>query len=335
MENNITILTAFIAGLLSFLSPCVLPLLSTYLVFISGNNIQGLAQDKRFFSKNQRRLIADTLCFIFGFSCVFVVLSILLYGFFIFMSGINTILNIISGSIVIILGLNIIFNFIPFLKYSTEETCATCTPKHTILSTSENSVLHPTKRPKGFLGSFLVGLAFGAGWTPCVGAFLGSILLLAGQSGKMALSALYLVVYSVGLGLPFLIAAFFWGTFLEFIAKIKRMMTAIKIISAVFLIGMGLLMLFGRFFYLNSFFLKTGYVITEWAQSGAASVKIIPACVFLFFAILIATVRIAQKKLFSTTIIISIICIALAVLNGLGVISVADLLVKWFALSSI
>jgi cytochrome c-type biogenesis protein len=99
-----------------------------------------------------------------------------------------------------------------------------------------------------------------------VGTFLGSILLLTGQSGKMALSAVYLIAYSAGLGLPFLIAAFFWGKLLGVMAKIARGMTAIRIISGIFLIAVGLLMISGRFFYLNSFFQKTGYALSQWAE---------------------------------------------------------------------
>ncbi|GHV75117.1 cytochrome C biogenesis protein CcdA [Spirochaetia bacterium] len=254
-----SIITAFIAGLLSFLSPCVLPLLSTYLVFISGNHA-GEALVRR------RTLIVDTLFFILGFTLVFVAISLLLYGFIIVIGGFTKTLGIIAGSIVCILGVNFLFNFIPFLKYSREETCDTCTPKHSILASTDASILHPAKRPKGILGPFLVGIAFGAGWTPCVGTFLGSILLLAGQSGTMALSALYLAVYSAGLGLPFLLAAFFWGKLLGGIARIKRAMTAIRIISGIFLIAVGLLMIFGRFFYLNAFFQKTGYALSQWTQ---------------------------------------------------------------------
>jgi cytochrome c-type biogenesis protein len=116
------------------------------------------------------------------------------------------------------------------------------------------------------VGPFLVGIAFGAGWTPCVGTFLGSILLLASQSGKMALSAVYLAAYSAGLGLPFLLAAFFWGKLLGLIAHITRAMTAIRIISGIFLIAVGLLMIFGRFFYLNAFFQKAGYNLSQWTE---------------------------------------------------------------------
>jgi cytochrome c-type biogenesis protein len=269
MGNNLSIFTAFIAGLLSFLSPCVLPLLSTYLVFISGNHAGDELLDNeniKVFSKSQRRLIVDTLFFILGFSVVFIVISLLLYGFVVMIGGFTKTLGIIAGSIICILGLNIIFDFIPFLKYSQEETCATCTPKHSILASTDTSILHPVRRPKGILGPFLVGVAFGAGWTPCVGTFLGSILLLASQSGKMALSAVFLVAYSAGLGLPFLIATFFWGKLLRVVAKIRQAMTAIRIISGIFLIAVGLLMIFGRFFYLNSFFQKTGYNLVKWSQ---------------------------------------------------------------------
>jgi cytochrome c-type biogenesis protein len=269
MDSNLASLSigaAFIAGLLSFLSPCVLPLLSTYLVFISGNH----AGEEL---PGRRRLIVDTLFFILGFTLVFVVISLLLYGFIVVIGGFTKTLGIIAGSIVCILGVNFIFNFLPFLTYSREETCATCTPKHSILANTGTSILHPAKRPGGIVGPFLVGIAFGAGWTPCVGTFLGSILLLASQSGKMALSAVYLVAYSAGLGLPFLCAAFFWGKLLGGIAKIARAMTAIRIISGIFLIAVGLLMIFGRFFYLNAFFQKTGYALSQWAQDKSFVVQ--------------------------------------------------------------
>ena len=251
MEQNISLAAAFVAGLLSFVSPCVLPLLSSYLLFISGNKMNMHAPDgekKSFFSKDSREIVISTFFFVLGFSCVFIILSVVLSSLFFFLGGIQKILNIIAGCIVVILGANILFNFIPFLKYDdSSDRCETCMPRHSILSAKCNSIVHPSRRPHGVPGSFLAGLAFGAGWTPCVGAFLGSILLMASQSGQMINSVIYLAVYSAGLALPFLIASFFWGVLIDYISKIRRILPVVRIVSGVFLIAVGVLMLSGRF----------------------------------------------------------------------------------------
>ncbi|GHV64291.1 hypothetical protein AGMMS49587_16380 [Spirochaetia bacterium] len=170
--GQLSIFLAFAAGLLSFLSPCVLPIIPSYLCIIGGV---------------RSHLVAGTVSFILGFSAVFIVLSILLSTTLFLLGGISRYITIAAGIIVIILGLNVIFDFLSFLNYEKR--------------------FHLNKRPRGIAGTFLAGAAFGAGWTPCVGPILGSILLLAGQSGKTATAALYLAVYSAGLGLPFLLAA--------------------------------------------------------------------------------------------------------------------------------
>jgi cytochrome c-type biogenesis protein len=270
MDSNVSILTAFIAGLLSFVSPCVLPLLSSYLFFISGINaeevddtaignnlIQG-GKKKTLFSKATVNVLVSTLFFILGFTVVFIALSVVLYGFIFFLGGVNRIINIVAGSIVIVLGFNVLFNFIPFLKYDdASDRCLTCMPKHSFLSAREGSLLHPASRPRGCLGgcrgAFLVGLAFGAGWTPCVGAILGSILLMASQSDTMGLSVLYLAVYSAGLGVPFLVTAFFWSALIRRLNQFKKAMPVIKIISGVFLIAIGVMMAAGRLAVFNAF----------------------------------------------------------------------------------
>jgi cytochrome c-type biogenesis protein len=249
MDSKLSVLTAFAAGVLSFASPCVLPLLSSYLFFISGlkaGEEEGGASFK---------IIVSTLFFIAGFSLVFITLSVLVYSFMFFLGGANRIVNIIAGSVVIIMGFNILFNFIPFLKYDDSgDRCADCTPEHSALAAREGSVLHPASRPGGFLGSFLFGLAFGAGWTPCVGVFLGSVLLMAGQSETVGLSVFYLALYSAGLGLPFLVTGFFWSAALRHLHKFRRFMPALKISSGVFLILIGLVMAAGRLTVLNAFF---------------------------------------------------------------------------------
>jgi len=262
MGSSVSVVGAFIAGILSFVSPCVLPLLSSYLFFISGTNADAEDGNTKLFSKYTANIVVSTLFFILGFSVVFIALSVLLYGVFFFLGGFNQVLQIIAGSVVIVLGFNVIFNFIPFLKYDDSgDRCMTCTPEHSVLASREGSILHPASRPKGGLGSFLVGLAFGAGWTPCVGVFLGSILLLAGQSETIGLSILYLAVYSAGLGLPFLVVSVFWGALIKRLHHLSRAMPVIKVVSGVFLIAVGTLMAFGRLAALNAFLQRAGLVI--------------------------------------------------------------------------
>jgi cytochrome c-type biogenesis protein len=258
MDGRVSVLGAFAAGILSFLSPCVLPLLSSYLFFISGIDAGEAGEDPdavKLFSRHRLKIIISTLFFIAGFSVVFTALSVLVYSFVFFLGGAGGIVNIIAGSLVVILGFNILFNFIPFLKYDDSgNRCATCTPEHSILAAGEGSVLHPASRRGGFLGSFLFGLAFGAGWTPCVGVFLGSVLLMAGQSETAGLAVFYLAVYSAGLGLPFLLAAFFWSALLRRLHKFARLMPAVKTVSGIFLILIGLAMASGRLAALNALF---------------------------------------------------------------------------------
>jgi cytochrome c-type biogenesis protein len=277
MDSKIPALTAFAAGILSFVSPCVLPLLSSYLFFISGLNAEealenpkienpeienpGVENPKnenpdavKLFSRYRLKIIISTLFFIAGFSVVFTALSVLVYSFVFFLGGAGRIVNIIAGSLVSILGFNILFNFIPFLKYDDSgDRCATCTPEHSILALGEGSILHPANR-RGNLGSFLFGLAFGAGWTPCVGVFLGSVLLMAGQSETVGLSVFYLALYSAGLGLPFLVTAFFWSAVLRRLHRFSRFIPALKTVSGVFLILVGIAMASGRLVVLNAFF---------------------------------------------------------------------------------
>jgi cytochrome c-type biogenesis protein len=152
MSDKLSIFLAFAAGLLSFLSPCVLPLIPSYLSILGGMSAGGSKEDRP-------HLIAGTVSFILGFSTVFVLLSLLSSIFFFFIGGISHYINIAAGIIVIILGLNVIFDFLSFLNYEKR--------------------YHSEKRPRGIIGTFLAGLAFGAGWTPCIGPILTGILLMA------------------------------------------------------------------------------------------------------------------------------------------------------------
>jgi cytochrome c-type biogenesis protein len=224
----------------------------------------------------------------------------------------NSWINIIAGVIIILFGLNILFNFIPLLNYEKR--------------------FHLTQNPRNFLGSFVVGLAFGAGWTPCIGPILGSILLMAGQSGELLFSAVCLAAYSAGLGLPFLAAAFFWGSILKRLSRLRALTPVIQKISGLFLIAIGVFMMLGRFKTLNSFLMKTGSSLSALVRDGGWAARIVPALVFFLIALIPPLVRLVRKKtvLSRGTGIFSGLFLTLAVLQGTGVIHVLALLSRWF-----
>jgi cytochrome c-type biogenesis protein len=335
MGEVLSLPAAFTAGILSFLSPCVLPLVSSYLVFLSGNRAGETPG-----SQNRGYLVASTLSFILGFSAVFIVLSILFSLFMFILGGLGGVINIVSGGIIITLGLNMIFNFIPFLNYEKRR--------------------HPLRRPQTLLGSFAVGLAFGAGWTPCIGPVLGSILLLAGQSGRLVLSVLYLAAYSLGLALPFMLAALFWESLLKHLAALRSRVSLIQRISGVFLIGIGLFMMLGRFKTLNGFFLKNGQRLAALAERGGALPRFLPALVFFLAALVPFLAAAAGGKRKETPsggaspgvpeqgrgnvsrrlprpgqIVFSAVFLVLAILQAAGLIQILTLAARWFAFTGI
>lgn len=220
MPENLSIFIAFGAGVLSFLSPCVLPLIPSYLCVIGGSPSAGDAE-------NRPRLIARTVSFISGFSVVFIVLSVIFSSTIILMGGVFRYINLISGVIVIILGLNIIFDFLALLNYEKR--------------------FHLKNKPKGIVGAFLAGGAFGAGWTPCVGPVLAAILFLAANKGGIFRAVIYLVFYSAGLGLPFLLASFFFNAFVKISAKLRNYLPLIRRISGILLIIIGIMIIMGSY----------------------------------------------------------------------------------------
>jgi cytochrome c-type biogenesis protein len=305
MTENISVFLAFGAGLLSFLSPCVLPLIPSYLCFLGGS--AGPAGKTAPEEGYNPRLVAGTVSFILGFSLLFVLLSILLSGALFLMGGVTRIINLVSGIIVIALGFNVLFNFLPFLNYEKR--------------------LRLAKRPRGLAGAFLLGTAFGAGWTPCVGPILGSILLLAGQSGKTVQAALYLTAYSAGLGLPFLLAAVFFHRFLRRGAKLRAKLPLIQGVSGVLLVCIGLLIIFGRYQVLNILLAKSEYAFTAWVQDGGPWVRLAPALVFFIIAALPFAVR--GLAGFRSRLVFSGIFAVLGFVQAAGLLDGAGLLARW------
>ena len=254
MSDHLSILIAFGAGLLSFLSPCVLPLIPSYLCILGGTSVDtGTLRD----GKLKPRLVAGTVSFILGFSAVFIVLSIVFAATFSLMGGVSRYINWISGAIVIVLGLNILLNFLPFLN--------------------REKRFHPRALPHGAAGNFLAGAAFGAGWTPCVGPVLGSILLLASQNGGIPRAALYLSAYSAGLGIPFLLASLFFNAFMKTSEKLRARLPLIQRISGALLVVIGVLIVTGRYQALNTLAARQANRTMSLTPGAGAAVNKSPA----------------------------------------------------------
>jgi cytochrome c-type biogenesis protein len=148
------------------------------------------------------------------------------------MGAIFKFINLISGIIVIILGLNTIFDFLSLLNYEKR--------------------FHLKNKPKGIVGAFLAGGAFGAGWTPCAGPVLAGILFLAAKSNSIPIAVIYLIFYSAGLGLPFLLASIFFNAFIKISGKLRTYIPLIRRVSGVLLIVIGILIIKGDYKTLNN-----------------------------------------------------------------------------------
>jgi len=235
--ENVSIFVAISAGIISFLSPCILPVIPSYLAFITGISLEELSQQENL-RKVRKKFIANSLMFILGFSIIFITLgaSATVIGKFLY----NNIrwFEIIGGVLVIILGLH--FAGIFRLKFLDRE-----------------KKIHLKKKPLGYLGTCLVGMAFGAGWTPCVGPILGAILAMAATTQDVLKGIILLAFYSAGLGLPFFLSAIILHKFFEYFKTIRKYFKVISIVGGVLLIIVGILLISGYFSSLSGF-LGTG-----------------------------------------------------------------------------
>ena len=232
--SQITLLAAFGAGLLSFVSPCVLPLVPSYVSYITGLSIDQL-RDTSGRHQFRQTIIVNSLLFIGGFSVVFIAFgfSASLFGQWLF--NYQDYLRKIGGGLIILFGLYVlgVFNF-GFL----------CQERR----------LHFQNRPVGYLGSFLIGVTFAVGWTPCVGPILTSILLYSSTTDTSVDGLVLLVFYSLGLGLPLLVTALWLDRFLTHFRQIRNFIKPLSIMSGVLLVAVGGLL------YSNTFFLLTSYL---------------------------------------------------------------------------
>jgi cytochrome c-type biogenesis protein len=227
---DVSLWIAFTAGVLSFFSPCVLPLIPSYLTYITGLSF-GQLQEAHPGAKVRLTVIAHSLTFIVGFSTVFILLGGLVglasAGFQEYLRSGLVWVERLGGLFILFFGVHLTGLF------------------HFGILLGEKRV-HLHSKPSGYLGTFLVGLAFAAGWTPCIGPILASILMMAATSGKAGHGLLLLTIYSFGLGLPFLISGLLFHQFLTFFRHFRRYIRLTEIVTGVLLILVGLLLISGK-----------------------------------------------------------------------------------------
>ena len=205
---------SFLEGIITFISPCLLPMLPIYISYFAGGD-----------TKNAKKTLTCAFGFVFGFTCVFVSLGALAGTLGGFLREYQTLVNVVSGIIVIIFGLN----FLGILNIN--------------LFKGHNNSFNTDNL--NFFTSLLFGIIFSIGWTPCVGAFLGSALMLASQQGQTLVGMLMLLSYSLGLGIPFILSAVLIHKLKTTFDFIKSHYTLINRISGIFLIIVGIMMASG------------------------------------------------------------------------------------------
>jgi cytochrome c-type biogenesis protein len=219
MIQNVSLPAALIAGLVSFLSPCVLPLVPPYLIYLTGATIEQVAHEETAAS-SRRAVMISAVLFVLGFSTVFVLLgaSASLIGTFI--RAWSAQLAILAGIVIIVMGLH----FLGLTRIG--------------LLMREGRL--PIPKPVGLWGAYVMGLAFAFGWTPCIGPILAAILSIAAAEATVAKGAGLLAVYSAGLGIPFLIAAFMVEQFSSLFSRMKRHLATVERAMGVLMIITGI-----------------------------------------------------------------------------------------------
>jgi cytochrome c-type biogenesis protein len=222
MESaNITYVGAFIAGLLSFLSPCVLPLIPSYITYITGFSFAEL-NDAHPSNKIRRQTVIHSLVFIAGFTFVFVLLGASATFIGSFIRDHVSVVRKVGGVLMILFGAHI----------------TGLLPIHLLFGEKRVNI---HRKPVGYFGSFLVGLAFAAGWTPCIGPILASILIVASVEETVLHGVGLLVVYSMGLAIPFFISSLAFNHFILTFNRFKKSIRIFEVVTGIFLIIMGVI----------------------------------------------------------------------------------------------
>jgi cytochrome c-type biogenesis protein len=231
--REISGLIAFSAGLLSFISPCVLPLVPSYITYITGICFKELA-DAKSSSRIRWITVSHSLLFIMGFSTIFILMGASASYLGQILARYQYWMMKVGGVLIIILGIHFtgIIN-LPFLQIERR--------------------FELRSKPLGYVGSFLVGVAFAAGWTPCIGPILSTILIYASTTQSFTKGLVLLAVYSSGLGIPFFLSSLAFNSFLCAFERIKRYMRVITLVSGLFMIFIGILFLADAFKGINTY----------------------------------------------------------------------------------
>ena len=231
MGQPLGVVVAFTAGLFSFLSPCVLPLFPSYLSFVTGMSVSDLSAELT--AGARRRVMLHAMAFVVGFSLIFIALGASFSTASAFLLEYRTWIRRIGGLLIIVFGLYI-----------------TGLLRIGILGRTQQ--LQLCEKPAGYIGSFIVGLTFAIGWTPCVGPILGAILSLAGTAETVGRGVGLLGAYSAGLGVPFLLSALALGAFLKFFKRYRPFVPVVERVAGVVLVVVGVLVFTDYYLILNS-----------------------------------------------------------------------------------
>ena len=223
-------IAAFFAGLISFLSPCVLPLVPGYVSLISGAGVEELKAAQ---GQLMRRVMVNSVGFILGFSVVFITLGAISTEIGQVAARYKHPLSILAGVVIIIFGLHLTGIFKIKALYT-------------------DARLHSVKGSSTMIGAFVIGFAFAFGWTPCLGPILSAILVVASQEENVVRGIVLLTVYSLGLSVPFLLTSLLMERFLKFYSRFRSHMHALEIASGGLLIALGILLVIGRFTLISS-----------------------------------------------------------------------------------
>lgn len=228
--NNVSLLLAFSAGLLSFLSPCVLPLVPAYITYLTGSTVAELSSGKA-----RLYTVYKSLGFVLGFSLVFIAMGASITSIGKLLVSNMNVFRKVGGALIVLFGIHITGIFkIKTLYYERR--------------------LVPFEKLRKNISAVFVGMAFAAGWTPCVGPILASILIYAGSMETINMGILLLTAYSLGLAVPFILTAYAIGSFSEYFRKISKHLNTISAVSGVLLIIMGILIFTNKIAVLSQYF---------------------------------------------------------------------------------
>ena len=235
---DVTFLGAMIAGLLSFLSPCVLPLVPPYLCFLGGATFDQLAGEDETPAHVYRTIVLSSIAFVLGFTTVFVTLGATATVLGQLLIANFDLLSKIAGVIIIIAGLHFLgVIHLPILH--------------------REARYHTEQRPAGLIGAYVIGLAFAFGWTPCIGPVLGAILAIAAGEDSVMKGVALLLVYSLGLGIPFIAAAVAIRPFLGAVQRFKPHLATMEKVLGAFLVLTGILFITNAMTFISGWILQT------------------------------------------------------------------------------